>query len=87
MIFPDKQQYFSNLGYKNGSLPGILTTAYYAYLQGETTPIVLALFYQDLPGRTYQEWRRNLPHDEFARWLLYEPAALPALRAALNLDQ
>lgn len=87
MIFPDNQQYFSNLGYKNGSLPGILTTTYYAYLQGETTPIVLALFYQDLPGRTYQQWRRNLPHDEFARWLLYEPAALPALRAALNLNQ
>jgi hypothetical protein len=84
MIFPNNQEHFSNLGYKNGSLPGILTTTYYAYPKGETTPIVIALFYQDLPNRTYQQWRRSLPHDELARWLLYEPTALPALRAALN---
>lgn len=84
MVYPDNQTYFSNLGYKNGSLPGILTTVYYAYPIGNNAPIIVALFYENLPNRTYQQWRRNLPHDEFARWLLYDPLAIPTLRIALN---
>ena len=48
MRFSDNQVLFSNLGYKNGSLPGILTTVYYAYPKGETAPIVVALFFRDL---------------------------------------
>ncbi len=55
MVFADNQELFSNLGYKNGSLPGILTTAYYAYPQGETTPIVVILFFHNLPNRTYRQ--------------------------------
>ncbi len=84
MVFPDNQVLFSNLGYKNGSLPGILTTVYYAYPQGENTPVVVALFFRDLPNSTYRAWRSTLPHDEFARWLLYDPAAIVAVRAALQ---
>jgi hypothetical protein len=85
MQFPLNQEQFSNLGYKNGSLPGILTTVYYAYRLGEITPVVVALFYRDLPNQNYQRWRRNeLAHDELARWLLHEPEAIPALRAVLG---
>ncbi|MCP5095916.1 MAG: serine hydrolase, partial [Chloroflexi bacterium] len=84
MQFSSNQALFSNLGYKNGSLPGILTTVYYAYPLGDSAPIVIALFYQTLPNRTYQQWRNTLPHDEFARWLLAEPAAIPALKAVIN---
>lgn len=84
MQFENNQELFDNLGYKNGRFPGLHTTVYYAYPDGETTPIVIALFYHNLPNRTYQQWRSSLPHDEFARWLLYDPAALPALRAVLN---
>jgi D-alanyl-D-alanine carboxypeptidase len=84
MQFAGNQALFSNLGYKNGSLPGILTTVYYAYPLGDSAPIVIALFYQDLPNRTYQQWRNTLPHDEFARWLLAEPGAIPALKAVVN---
>jgi D-alanyl-D-alanine carboxypeptidase len=85
MVFPVNQELFSNLGYKNGAMPGVLTTLYYAYRSGETTPVVVALFFRDLPNGTYQRWRRNeLAHDEFARWLLYDPAAIPALRRVLN---
>ena len=84
MRFPANQEIFSNLGYKNGSLPGILTTVYYAYPKGETTPVVVALFFRDLPQSTYREWRDSLAHDELARWLLAEPQAIPALRAILN---
>ncbi len=91
MQFEANQALFSNLGYKNGRLPGILTTVYYAYPLdksayplGDVAPIAIALFYRELPGRTYQLWRNQLPHDEFARWLLSDPAAIPALRNVLN---
>jgi hypothetical protein len=84
MRYPDNQALFSNLGYKNGSFPGILTTVYYAYPQGETVPIVVAIFFRDLPGRTSREMRDNLAQDELARWLLYDPEAIPALRALLS---
>ena len=84
MVFDVNQELFDNLGYKNGRFPGIHTTVYYAYPDGETTPLVIALFFHDLPNRTYQQWRSSLPHDELARWLLYDPAALPALRAVIT---
>jgi len=86
MRFPANQEIFSNLGYKNGSLPGILTTLYYAYPKGEVTPVVVALFFRDLPLPTYREWRDSLSHDELARWLMADPQAIPALRAVLNSD-
>jgi len=84
MRFPVNQESFSNLGYKNGSLPGVLTTAYYGYRLGESAPVVIAMFYRDLPQQTYRRWRFDLPHDELARWLLADPEALPLLAAALN---
>ena len=83
MIFPANQERFSNLGYKNGSLPGILNTAYYAYPIGEVTPTVVILFFRDLPRDSYRTWRNTLPHDEFARWLLDSPEGLALLSAAL----
>lgn len=87
MQFPANQELFSNLGYKNGSMPGILTTVYYAYPIGETTPTVVVLFFRDLPNRTYQQWRRNLlPHDELARWMLADPDAIPAMKALFSPD-
>jgi D-alanyl-D-alanine carboxypeptidase len=84
MRFPVNQELFSNLGYKGGSLPGILTTVYYAYPLGEDTPVVVALFYRGLNGRTYRDWRNNLTYDELARWFLYDPAAIPAMKAVLD---
>jgi D-alanyl-D-alanine carboxypeptidase len=84
MIFAANQERFSNLGYKNGSMPGILNTAYYAYPLGEVTPTVVILFFRDLPGDTYRAWRSSLAHDELARWLLDNPAAVSLLRAALT---
>ncbi len=84
MQYPDNQAFFSNLGYKNGYFPGILTTVYYAYPQGEMAPIVVAIFFRDLPGRTSREMRNNLAQDELARWLLYDPEAILALRDVLS---
>jgi hypothetical protein len=84
MIFPANQELFSNVGYKNGSLPGVLNTAYYAYPLEDGTPLVVILFYKELPQSTYRSWRRSLPHDEFARWLLADPQAIPLLRDLLS---
>lgn len=84
MVFETNQEQFTNLGYKNGSLPGILATAYYAYRPDDFAPVVIALFYQDLENRTYRNWRTDLPHDEFARWALADPAAIPALKAVFE---
>lgn len=83
-VFPANQEVFSNVGYKNGSLPGVLTTAYYAYRWGDAAPVIVVLFYRDLAQQTYRQWRFDLPHDELARWLLADAEAIPALAAALN---
>jgi D-alanyl-D-alanine carboxypeptidase len=82
-VYPINQQLFHMAGYKNGSLPGILATVYYASPRGQGGLVVVALFYRGLPQQTYQEWRRSLPHDELARWLLSDPQAIPALRRLL----
>lgn len=82
--FDANQELFSNVGYKNGALPGVLTTAYYAYRWNDLAPVVVVLFFRDLPQGTYRDWRFALPHDELARWLLADPAAIPALAAAVK---
>lgn len=84
MRFEANQELFTNLGYKNGAMPGVLTTAYYAYPIDGTAPVVVILFFRDLPNRTYQRWRSSaLSHDELARWLLIDSDAIPLLRSVL----
>ena len=85
--FPDNQALFSTVGYKDGSLPGILTTVYYARRLVDQAPVVVALFYRDLPQTTYRRWRQTLSHDELARWLLADPAAIPTLRQLLSQSE
>ncbi len=82
--FENNLEWGSNIGYKNGALPGVLTTVYYAYRWDDPAAVVVALFYRDLPQDTYRRWRNNLPHDELARWLLANPAAIPALAQAIG---
>ena len=84
MIFPINQELFSVLGLKDGSLPGVLTTAYYAQRIEDGAPVVVVLFFRQLPRGLYQQWRQELPHDELARWLLSDPAAIPAVRDMLD---
>ncbi len=78
--FPTNQELFSTVGYKNGSLPGVLTTVYYGQRLEDGKQVVVALFYRRLPMQTYRSWRQNLPHDELARWLLADPEAISLLR-------
>jgi hypothetical protein len=82
--FPANQEKLAWIGYKGGSLPGVLTVAYYAQPWDRTQPVVVALFFHDLPLDTFRAWRQNLPHDELARWILRDAGAIPALRALLQ---
>ena len=82
--FDANQELFSNVGYKNGALAGVLNSAYYVYRWGDSAPVIVVLFFRDIPQQTYRSWRFDLPHDELARWLLADPAAIPALAAALR---
>jgi D-alanyl-D-alanine carboxypeptidase len=84
MIFNANQELFSTVGYKNGTMPGVLTTIYYAQRLEDGALVVVALFYRQLPMNQYQNWRRNLPYDELARWLLADPQAIPALAQLLG---
>ena len=82
--FPNNQERLAWLGYKGGSLPGVLTAVYYAQPWDTVQPVVVALFFHELPTDVYREWRRNLPNDELARWLLRDREAIPILRELLN---
>ncbi len=83
-VFPINQELFHMVGYKNGSLPGILNSVYYASPRGQGGLVVVALFFRNLPQATYQEWRRSLTHDDLARWLLTDPQAISGLRVLLE---
>jgi len=84
MIFSENQERFSYLGMKNGSLPGILTTVYYGQRLEDGAKLVVALFFRNLPMSTYRRWRRDLPHDELARWLLFDPDAISIMNDLLS---
>ena len=85
-VYPINQELFHMVGYKNGSLPGILTTVYYASPRDQGGLVVVALFFRNLPEATYQAWRRSLTHDDLARWLLTDPQAIGGLRDLLRDD-
>ncbi len=74
--FASNRERYQMIGYKNGSLPGVLTSVYYSWVLDADQPVVLALFYKNLPNNLYQTWRRDLPHDAFAHWLMSDPNAL-----------
>lgn len=86
MIFAVNQDVFWTMGYKGGSLPGVLTGVYYGEPLTYRVPVVVALFFHNLPMQTYRQWRQNWPHDELARWLMYDVEALPTLARLLNND-
>lgn len=83
-FFPVNQEKLAWLGYKGGSLPGILTGAYYGQPWVMSRPVVVILFFRNLPQELYQQWRQQYPNDELARWLLLEPTAIPTLKILLN---
>lgn len=77
--FEDNRLNYEAIGYKNGTMPGVLTTAYYSRPYWSETPVVVIIFYKDLPLPTYRQWRRTLPNDALAHWLMINPQAIHIL--------
>lgn len=77
--FESNQIHYQRIGYKNGNMPGVLTTAYYSQPYWSDQPIVVVLFYKNLPLPVYREWRRTLTHDALAHWLMQNPQAIHIL--------
>ena len=69
MQFDDNRADFFSLGTKGGSLPGILTAAYFAQPK-QNSPIVLAIFYRNLPSDRYVDWLHNFNQQQFEWYLL-----------------
>ena len=67
---------YTDVGYKNGTFPGMLNSVYFATSAETNRTTVVAVFFNKLPNRTYQNWRRILPHDAMAHWLLSDPEAI-----------
>jgi D-alanyl-D-alanine carboxypeptidase len=84
MIFPVNQQLFSSVGFKSGSLPGVLNAAYYGTRLEDGAQVIVVLFFNDLPIGTYRQWRDNLAHDELARWLMSDPTAISTLKSWMS---
>jgi D-alanyl-D-alanine carboxypeptidase len=55
---PSLEAHFNTLGVKGGSLPGILTAAYYGQSAGGQ-PMVLTVFYRNLDFEHYLAWSRS----------------------------
>jgi len=69
MQFEANRERFFTIGLKGGSLPGILTGAYFA--QPKTgVPMVLVVFYRDLPPEIYQTWLRSYAQQELEFYVL-----------------
>ena len=83
---PENQGQFSIIGYKGGSLPGILTTAYYGQRKIDGRRVVVVLFFRALPRNTYQTWLADNSHDKLARWLLSSEDAIDYLRQLLGKE-
>ena len=57
---------------------------HHAAVAEDGAQLVVILFFRQLPRNTYRQWRRDLSHDELARWLLSDPAAIPTLRETIG---
>ena len=64
MEFPGIQQLFDAFGTKGGSLPGILTSAYFVQpVEGD--PVIFSLFFRNLPLDIHQAWSQTFDQQNF----------------------
>ena len=75
---------FTVLGTKGGSLPGIVTSAYYAKPAKDGAARVLALFLQNVPPRVSLRLQKSYVHQDFERRLLSDDAFVEKVRARLG---
>ena len=69
MQFENNRDHFLAVGMKGGSLPGILTGAYFAQPKGGR-PLVLTVFYHDLAPDRYMEWLHSYQQQELEFYVL-----------------
>ena len=69
MQFDDNRAIFFSLGTKGGSLPGVLTAAYFAQPK-QNASVVLAVFYRHLPSDRYIHWLHSFEQQQFEWYLL-----------------
>lgn len=69
MQFETNRENFFTIGLKGGSFPGIITGAYFAQPKGGQ-PLVLAIFYHDLPQEQYTTWLQDFEHQELDFYVL-----------------
>lgn len=75
---------FAILGTKNGYLPGIVTSAYYARPKGAQTGRVLALFFQNVAMGVWSSMHKSLVHQELERRLLTDDVFVEKVRKRLQ---
>jgi D-alanyl-D-alanine carboxypeptidase len=74
---------FDHLGTKGGSLPGVLTAAYYAMPKSDGKPRVLALFIRNVPFRAWLELAQSFAQQDLERKLLSDDAWVDEVRQRL----
>jgi hypothetical protein len=74
---------FDSVGTKPGSLPGLLTSAYYARPKGQNKLRVLALFLDELPTAVWLQLMQKFLHQRFELHLLSDDAFFEQVKQRL----
>lgn len=80
--FARNRETFDAFGTKGGTLVGLITEASYLKPKGEK-PVVVALFFRDLPGAVWLQMSRAFPQQHFIQRLATDPAFFADVRARL----
>ena len=80
---PELQQQFESIGTKGGSLPGLLTSAYYAKVKGREHTRVLTLFFEHLPIAVWLQLMQSFVHQKLELRLLTDDAFLAQVKERL----
>ena len=77
------KEQFDSVGTKPGSLPGLLTSAYYAQPKGKDKVRVLALFLDKLPTAVWLQLMQKFLHQRFELRLLHDDAFFAEVKQRL----
>lgn len=80
---PELKEQFESVGTKPGSLPGLLTSAYYATPKGKDKVRVLALFLDQLPIAVWLQLMQKFLHQRFELRLLSDDAFFEQVKQRL----
>jgi hypothetical protein len=80
---PELKEQFDSVGTKPGSLPGLLTSAYYARPKGQDKVRVLALFLDKLPIAVWLQLMQKFLHQRFELQLLNDDAFFEQVKQRL----